>query len=83
MGYRALQLACYCGQAPDRILEVGFSSEGNLVVHYWCSSCSRVLFTTKSLAECAESCPPPDAEAQKQSDDADATFLQSLGIAVG
>ena len=82
MGYQAMQLACYCGQAPDRILEVGFTSEGNMVVHFWCSACSRVLFTSKSREECAQACPPPDAEAAKQSADADASFLQSLGIAV-
>jgi len=82
MGYRAMQLACYCGQAPDRILEVGFTSEGNMVVHFWCSACSRVLFTSKSLEECAKACPPPDVEAQKHSADADASFLHSLGIAV-
>jgi hypothetical protein len=54
-----------------------------LVVHFWCSACSRVLFTSKSLEECAKACPPPDTEAEKQSADADASFLQSLGIAVG
>ena len=78
-----MQLACYCGQAPDRILEVGFTSEGNMVVHFWCSACSRVLFISKSREECAQAWPPPDAEAAKQSADADASFLQSLGIAVG
>jgi hypothetical protein len=77
-----MQLACYCGQAPDRILEVGFTSEGNMVVHFWCSSCSRVLFISKTPEECAHACPPPDLEAEKQSADADASFLQSLGIAV-
>ncbi len=82
MGYQAMQLACYCGQAPDRILEVGFTSEGNMVVHFWCSACSRVLFISKSLEECAKACPPPDVEAEKQSAVADASFLQSLGIAV-
>ena len=82
MGYQALQLACYCGQVPDRILEVGFTSEGKMVVHFWCSACSRVLFISKSLEECAKACPPPDTEAEKLSTDADATFLQSLGIAV-
>ena len=83
MGYQAMQLSCYCGQAPDRILEVGFTSEGNMVVHFWCSACSRVLVISKSLEECAQACPPPDAEAEKQSAEADASFLASLGIAVG
>ncbi|MEO8593782.1 MAG: hypothetical protein ABI759_10710 [Candidatus Solibacter sp.] len=76
-----MQLACQCGQAPDRILEVGFTSEGNLVVHYWCAACSRVLFTSLPLEDCAHFCPPPDAEADKRASEADAVFLQSLGIA--
>jgi hypothetical protein len=82
MGYKALQLACYCGQTPDRILEVGVTSDRNLVVHFWCSACSRVLFISKSLEECGENCPPPDVEADTQSAAEDARFLQSLGIAV-
>ena len=57
MGYRAMQLACYCGEAPDRILEVGFTSDRHMVVHYWCSSCSRVLFVSHSLDECTQACP--------------------------
>ena len=77
-----MQLACYCGEPPDRILEVGFTSEGHLVVHFWCSACSRVLFVSKSPEECAQSFPPPDLEAEKRSSDADAVFLHSLGIAV-
>jgi hypothetical protein len=41
-----MQLACYCGQVPDRILEVGFTSNRHVVVHFWCSACSRVLFVS-------------------------------------
>ena len=77
-----MQLACYCGAVPERILEVGFTSEGNLVVHFWCSACSRVLFVSKSPEECAEACPPADSWADRQSAAEDARFLQSLGIAV-
>ena len=81
MGYEAMQLACYCGQAPDRILEVGFTSDRHMVVHFWCSACRRVLFVSQSLAECVLACPPPEAEAKLQSTAQDARFLQSLGIA--
>ena len=83
MGYRAMQLNCYCGQAPDRILEVGFTSDRHMVVHFWCSACSRVLFRSQSLDECEQACPPADAEAETQSAVEDARFLQSLGIAAG
>ena len=81
MGYRAMQLNCYCGQAPDRILEVGFTSDRRMVVHFWCSACSRVLFISHSLEECMAACPPPPAEAGKQSAE-DTRFLQSIGIAI-
>ena len=81
MGYRAMQLACYCGQVPDRILEVGFTSNRHVVVHFWCSACSRVLFISHSLDECEKSCPPPDVEAESQSSAEDLRFLNSIGIA--
>ena len=81
MGYRAMQLNCYCGQAPDKILEVGFTSDRHLVVHFWCSACRRVLFRSQSLDECEQACPPTDAEAEAQWAAEDARFLLSLGIA--
>lgn len=81
MEYRAMQLDCYCGTAPERILEVGFTSERNMVVHYWCASCNRVLFKSHSLEECLVACPAADTEAQVQSAADDARFLESLGIA--
>ena len=81
MNYRAMQLACYCGQVPDKILEVGFTSDRHMVVHFWCSACSRVLFISRSLDECTDACPPRDLEVETVFAAADARFLQSLGIA--
>jgi hypothetical protein len=81
MSYRPLPLSCLCGEIPDRILEVGFTSDHHLVVHYWCSSCSRVLFVSRTLDECAEACPAPDTGEMLHQDAEDARFLQSLGIA--
>jgi len=82
MSYRPLPLSCYCGEVPDRILEVGFTSDRNMVIHFWCSSCSRVLFVSKSLEECAQYCPAPDDTAiPLDHAGEDARFLQSLGIA--
>jgi hypothetical protein len=81
MSYRPLPLACYCGEIPERILEVGFTSDRNMVVHFWCSSCNRVLFVSRSLEECAQSCPTPDAgEMLFNYAQEDARFLQSIGI---
>ena len=82
MSYRAIPLACYCGERPDRILEVGLTSEQTMVIHYWCSACSRVLFVTKGLDECHQECPIPEAaDAPPQVVADDARFLQSMGIA--
>ena len=83
MGYRAMQLTCYCGQPPERILEVGFTSGRHMVVHFWCATCSRVVFISQSLDKCEQGCPPPDKQAETQSAAEDARFLQSIGIAVG
>jgi hypothetical protein len=82
MDYRAMHFACYCGQTPDRILEIGFTSERHMVVHFWCAACNRVLFISRTLDECAQLCPPLDTETETQSASEDARFLQSLGIAV-
>jgi hypothetical protein len=82
MGYRAMQFACCCGEPPDRILEIGFTSEGHMVVHFWCSACNRVLFMSQALDDCRQECPPPDAEADSLSATADARFLSSVGIAI-
>jgi hypothetical protein len=74
-----MPLECYCGERPDQILEVGFTSDRHMVIHYWCSACNRVIFTSRSLDECREMCPEPD-EDPAIADARDASFLQSLGI---
>ena len=82
MSYRAIPLACYCGERPDRILEVGLTSDQTVVIHFWCSACSRVLFVTKALDECERECPVVDGGAESpQVLTDDARFLQSMGIA--
>ncbi|MCU1236430.1 MAG: hypothetical protein JWP63_4397 [Candidatus Solibacter sp.] len=82
MSYRAIPLSCYCGERPDRILEVGLTSEQTMVIHYWCAACSRVLFVTKGLDECVQHCPTRDeADTPPQVVADDARFLQSMGIA--
>jgi hypothetical protein len=82
MGYRAMKFGCCCGQPPDRILEIGLSSDGNLVVHFWCSVCQRVLYFCQPLEDCRMECPPPDLRADLLSAAGDDLFLQSLGIAL-
>jgi hypothetical protein len=79
MTYRAMPLECYCGQVPEQILEVGFTSDHHLVIHYWCSACNRVIFASRTLDECRDACPLPDQDPAVAAS-ADARFLQSLGI---
>jgi len=81
MNYRAMPLECYCGKAPDQILEVGFTSDRHMVVHYWCSSCNRVVFLSRTLEECRELCPQPDVDISAAAEDA--RFLATLGISSG
>ena len=81
MSYLPLPLSCYCGEVPDRILEVGFTSDRHMVIHYWCSSCSRVLFISKTLEECGNSCPLPEESGNALDHNPDdARFLNSVGI---
>jgi hypothetical protein len=87
MSYRALPLECHCGEIPERILEVGFTSDRHVVIHYWCSSCKRVLYVSRTIEECGELCPEAEVEpAQIVPEEAaahDAQFLQSMGIISG
>ena len=81
MGYHAIPLACSCGERPDRILEVGLASDQTMVIHFWCSACSRVMFVTKGLDECVQECPPDAGTVLPRLVMDDAQLLQSLGIA--
>jgi len=79
MNYRAMPLECYCGEVPEQILEVGFTSDRHMVIHYWCSACNRVVFLSRTLDECRDFCPQP-AEDPSIAAAEDARFLESLGI---
>jgi hypothetical protein len=79
MNYRAMPLECYCGQVPDQILEVGFTSDRHMVIHYWCAACNRVIFMSRTLEECRDFCPAPQVDHSLAAAE-DARFLESLGI---
>ena len=85
MGYRHISLCCKCGQTPTRIDEVGLTDDHELVIHWWCEQCKRVVYASKSLADCWHDCPEaeakPDALEQKLEACYDTQFLQSMGIA--
>ena len=85
MGYRHISLSCKCGQIPSHIDEVGLTDDHELVIHWWCEQCKRVVYASKALAECWKDCPRPeprpDLLEEKLEACYDAKFLQSLGIA--
>jgi hypothetical protein len=90
MSYRHLPLTCKCGEVPARILEIGFTAQHELVIHYWCSECRRVVCVSKPFTECWRECPQPAAShpapgpvvpTQPVDPTAeDARFLQSIGV---
>lgn len=87
MNYRHLELRCNCGEAPERIEEVGFTEDHQLVVHWWCAECRRLVYMSKPLAECWRECPPRDdyplpAEPPPANPygPEDATFLRRMGV---
>lgn len=84
MGYRHISLSCKCGLAPTRIDEVGLTDDHELVIHWWCEDCKRVVYASKSLADCWQDCPkalPKQEISEKTLSDAfDAQFMQSIGV---
>lgn len=87
MGYRHLSLCCRCGQVPSRIDEVGLTDDHEIVIHWWCEECKRVVYASKSLADCWRDCPPVRAvESGHQIPEEalrsafDAQFLEKMGI---
>ena len=75
MSYRHFSLACRCGLPPSRIEEVGVTDGRELVIHWWCEDCKKLVYATKTLADCWRECPPVEA-----SPEFDKQFLESIGV---
>jgi hypothetical protein len=88
MNYRHLSLRCQCGEVPDRIAEIGFTDDHNLVIHWWCSKCQKVVYVMKPLTDCWRECPSPrltqDSALPSAKpacfDDRDVEFLRCMGV---
>jgi hypothetical protein len=76
MSYRHFSLACRCGQPPSRIEEVGVTDEKELVIHWWCEECKKLVYASKTLADCWRECPAPELS----SNSFDTHFLESIGV---
>jgi hypothetical protein len=89
MNYRHLPMRCECGEIPDHINEVGFSDDHQLVIHWWCSRCKRLVSLSKPLAECWRDCPSPEESLEARLESmagpaepafSDLEFLRSVGV---
>jgi hypothetical protein len=87
MHYRALAVACACGQPAFRITELGLTSDHEILIRWWCDGCKKMVHATKRLSECWKECPSfNDAETILADDGAfdageeDAKFLAGLGV---
>jgi hypothetical protein len=91
MNYKHLALECACGDTPESLAEVGFTDDHQLVVHWWCLQCSKVVYVCKPLTECWQECPSPEQSLDHAlerltganggtAESADAEFLRSIGV---
>ena len=51
------------------------TDDHELVIHWWCEDCRKVVWASKSLSDCWRECPKTD-EGPKF----DAEFLHSIGV---
>jgi hypothetical protein len=90
MNYRHLSLHCQCGEVPDRLAEVGFTDDHNLVIHWWCTHCEKVVYVSKPLTDGWRECPSPHHSLDnvlqdlrpESYEEQDAVFLRSIGVQV-
>ncbi|HUI55349.1 MAG TPA: hypothetical protein VLY04_10270 [Bryobacteraceae bacterium] len=90
MNYRHLALHCNCGEIPEHIAEVGFTEDHQLVVHWWCTQCQKLVYISKPLTDCWRECPTREQSLEYALPRAtggtyekeDAAFLRSIGVRV-
>jgi hypothetical protein len=93
MNYRHLPLKCQCGEVPDHITEVGFSDDHQLVIHWFCSTCRKLVYVVKPLVDCWRECPSTEnslearlevletaSDEKSRSFSFDLQFLRSVGV---
>jgi len=82
MKFAPIPLCCECGCPPIRIHSVGFSPSGQLVIHWRCLACRKIMYVVKDLAQSFQEAMAPmgGADATGAERDSDRRFLRSLGI---
>ncbi|MGO9229567.1 MAG: hypothetical protein ACLQKA_10220 [Bryobacteraceae bacterium] len=57
------------------------TDERELVIHWWCEECQKVVYASKSLADCWRECPQPQSQSEEQARAGfDERFLESIGV---
>ena len=54
--FRQLPLVCECGRTPSRLKSVGLTAKHELVIHWTCPACRRLVYIVKSLSDCWRAC---------------------------
>ena len=87
MKFRQISLCCECGRAPSRIEKVGLTAEHQLVFHWQCSACKKMVYIVKDLADCWNDCPEREDPSSVKATDGrfdyrteDAKFLRKMGF---
>ena len=87
MNYRQLPLRCECGRTPSTLRSVGLAAGRQLVVHWRCPACRKLIYVFKSLSDCWRDCPEPSdwpeeavAGGRLDLEADDVRFLHELGV---
>jgi len=56
---------------------VGVTDDHELVIHWWCDRCQKLVYASKTMAECWQAVPAPSPGEMA---DYDKRFLERIGI---
>jgi len=87
MQVELISLACDCGHPCSSFVQVGLTSDHQLVFNWWCDDCHEAVYAFRSLAECWRNCPPVEVADDPTainvpSTETDSAFLSAIGISV-
>jgi len=90
MRVQLLSLACDSGHPCSSFVQVGLSSDHQLLFHWWCEECNEAVCAYKGLADCWRDCPPKEqveiagnpTAITIASAESDSAFLSAVGICV-
>ena len=86
MRYQTLLLRCECGRPANRVQDVGFTADHQLVLHWRCGACHKHVYILKSLSDCWQDCPSEqdlqydEPAERKPVREPDEKFLHRLGV---